>query len=123
MKKSTLTILAILFLASCGEQGEIECIVESHEIYGGTNGSELAAEQMLRKNNGAEPGTLDPHRAEGVPASNVLRDLFEGLVIELPSGEYTPGVAESWTVSADAKKYVFKISRRFNSQTHNLRAI
>ena len=109
MKKSTLTILAILFLASCGEQGEIECIVESHEIYGGTNGSELAAEQVLRKNNGAEPGTLDPHRAEGVPASNVLRDLFEGLVIELPSGEYTPGVAESWTVSADAKKYVFKI--------------
>ena len=85
-----------MFLAGCGEQGEIDCIVESDMVLGGATGFELAKEQVFRKNNGAEPGTLDPHRAEGVPASNILRDLFEGLVIELPNGDYIPGVAESW---------------------------
>ena len=63
--------------------------------------------RCLEKNNGTEPGTLDPHRAEGVPASNVLRDLFEGLVMEDPSGAYIPGAAESWTLAEDAKTYVF----------------
>ena len=77
----------------------------------GASGTELAKEQVFRKNNGAEPGSLDPHRAEGVPASNILRDLFEGLVIELPNGEYVPGVAEAWTVSDDSKRYVFTIRK------------
>ena len=52
---------------------------------GGAIGQELAADQILRKGNGAEPETLDPHRAEGVTASNVLRDLFEGLITEAPT--------------------------------------
>lgn len=111
MKKHTTTLVALLFLAGCGEQGEIDCIVESDEVFGGATGFELAKEQVFRKNNGAEPGTLDPHRAEGVPASNILRDLFEGLVIELPNGDYIPGVAESWVVSDDAKRYVFTIRK------------
>jgi len=45
-------------------------------------GMELAAEQVFHKGNGAEVQTLDPHKAEGVPSSNVLRDLYEGLTSE-----------------------------------------
>ena len=44
-----------------------------------------------------------------MPASTILRELFEGLVIELPNGDYITGVAESWVVSDDAKRYVFTI--------------
>ena len=99
------TILLFVFLVvGCGDQNEIECLSDNNERYGGASGTELAKEQVFRKNNGAEPGSLDPHRAEGVPASNILRDLFEGLVIELPNGEYVPGVAESWSVSDDSKR-------------------
>ena len=111
MKKNTVALMALLLIAGCGEQERTEQTIESGEIYGGDSGAELAKEQVFRKNNGAEPGTLDPHRAEGVPASNILRDLFEGLVVELPNGEYIPGVAESWTVSEDSKRYVFKIRK------------
>lgn len=111
MKKNTVALVALLLIAGCGEQERTEQTIESGEIYGGDSGAELAKEQVFRKNNGAEPGTLDPHRAEGVPASNILRDLFEGLVVELPNGEYIPGVAESWTVSEDSKRYVFKIRK------------
>ncbi|HHH13481.1 MAG TPA: peptide ABC transporter substrate-binding protein, partial [Thiolapillus brandeum] len=52
------------------------------------------AEQVLRRGNGAEVQTLDPPRAEGVPASNILRDLYEGLVIEAPDGRLVPGAAD-----------------------------
>ena len=111
MKKNTAALMALLLITGCGEQDKTDQTTESGEIYGGDSGIELAKEQVFRKNNGAEPGTLDPHRAEGVPASNILRDLFEGLVVELPNGEYIPGVAESWTVSEDSKRYVFKIRK------------
>jgi len=75
------------------------------------NGSASGAPagNVLRRGNGAEPQTLDPHRAQGVPASNVLRDLFEGLVIEAPDGELVPGAAESWTISDDGLSYTFTL--------------
>ncbi len=68
-----------------------------------------AAEQVLHRGNGAEVQTLDPHRAEGVPAGNVLRDLFEGLVIEAPDGRLIPGTAERWEISEDGRLYRFHL--------------
>ncbi|MEC9406052.1 MAG: peptide ABC transporter substrate-binding protein [Pseudomonadota bacterium] len=70
---------------------------------------ELATEQVLRKGNGAEPQTLDPHKAEGVPSSNILRDLYEGLTGEAPNGDIIPGAAESWTISEDGTVYRFRL--------------
>ena len=72
-------------------------------------GQELAEEQILHKGNGAEVQTLGPHKAEGVPSSNVLRDLYEGLTSEAPTGEVIPGAAESWTLSDDGLVYTFKL--------------
>jgi len=64
---------------------------------------------VLRRGNGAEPQTLDPHRAEGVPAANILRDLYEGLVTEAADGSLIPGVAQSWELNADATRYRFHL--------------
>lgn len=69
----------------------------------------LAAEQILHRGNGAEVQTLDPHKAEGVPASNILRDLYEGLTIEAPDGKVIPGAAETWEISQDGRVYTFHI--------------
>ena len=110
MRLKVLTMSLLLLVFGCGKKQEIACIVGNQDvIVGGESGQELSPTQVFRKNNGTEPGTLDPHRAEGVPASNVLRDLFEGLVMEDPSGAYIPGAAESWSLSEDAKTYVFKM--------------
>jgi oligopeptide transport system substrate-binding protein len=110
MRLRVLTMSLLLLVSGCGKKQEIACIVGNQDvIVGGESGQELSPTQVFRKNNGTEPGTLDPHRAEGVPASNVLRDLFEGLVMEDPSGAYIPGAAESWSLSEDAKTYVFKM--------------
>jgi oligopeptide transport system substrate-binding protein len=69
----------------------------------------MGAEQFLRRGNGAEPQTLDPGRAKGVPESNILRDLFEGLVAEDACGKLIPGAARSWTISPDGKTYTFQL--------------
>lgn len=71
-------------------------------------GVELHPVQKLVKNNGAEPQSLDPHKIEGVPESNLARDQFEGLVITNLEGDVVPGVAESWEHD-EAKVWRFKI--------------
>jgi len=110
MRTKHLVLILVFLVSGCGKKQEIQCLVSNAEtVVGGQTGQELSPTQVFRKNNGTEPGTLDPHRAEGVPASNVLRDLFEGLVMEDPSGAYIPGAAESWSLSEDAKTYVFKM--------------
>ncbi|MEN1793182.1 hypothetical protein AAIH52_34505, partial [Pseudomonas aeruginosa] len=44
-------------------------------------GVTLAEKQTLVRNNGSEVQSLDPHKIEGVPESNISRDLFEGLLV------------------------------------------
>ncbi|HHQ15066.1 MAG TPA: peptide ABC transporter substrate-binding protein [Chromatiales bacterium] len=97
-----------LWLAGCGSgpQGPVD--VDSGPV-GGPGGTQRAAVQVLHLGNGADPQTLDPHRVQGVPGSNILRDLFEGLVGEAPDGTLVPGAAESWTVSENGRVYTFNI--------------
>jgi len=70
---------------------------------------QLAENQILRRGNGAEPGSLDPQKVESVPDFNIVKDLFEGLLTEGPKGELLPGAAENWDVSADRKIYTFHL--------------
>lgn len=74
-------------------------------------GVQLAAKQVLVKNNGAEPGTLDPQKVEGVPASNISLDLFVGLTLEAPDGSIVPGVAKSWSISKNHLVYTFHLRK------------
>jgi oligopeptide transport system substrate-binding protein len=73
-------------------------------------GTELAAKQELVKGNGDEVQSLDPHKIEGVPESNVSRDLLEGLVISDVQGHPIPGVAESWE-NKDGKVWTFHLRK------------
>ncbi len=71
----------------------------------------LAVEQVLHRDNGEEPVTLDPHLAEGTPSAHILRDLFEGLTSESPTGRVIPGAAIRWNISRDGKTYTFYLRR------------
>lgn len=55
------------------------------------------------------PATLDPQYCTGIEADIIINNCFEGLTREGENGEITPGVAESWSVSADALEYTFTL--------------
>jgi len=75
------------------------------------------AEKVLTRGNGSEPATLDPHATDARTESNILRDLFEGLVVARPDGQVAPGIAESWDISDDNLTYTFHL--RANAKWSN----
>lgn len=106
----------LLLLAGCGERdagapASAPTLAEPVEVVLGEGGRPLpeilAATQIIHRGNGEEPQTLDPHLAEGVPASNILRDLFEGLTTTAPDGRIIPGAAQHWDISRDGLTYTF----------------
>src|SRR5215208_8430741 len=68
-----------------------------------------SAEVVYNRGSAAEPESVDPHKTSTVYEAHVLRDLFEGLVMQDSKAQLIPGAAESWTVSDDLKVYTFKL--------------
>jgi oligopeptide transport system substrate-binding protein len=79
------------------------CLLAAALLAGACKESETAVARATRNGillmgNTAEPRGLDPHIVSGVLENNIIRGLFEGLVVEHPSkdGVALPGMAESW---------------------------
>ncbi|OAT78146.1 oligopeptide ABC transporter substrate-binding protein OppA [Mangrovibacter phragmitis] len=56
----------------------------------------LASKQVLVRNNGSEPATIDPQLAESNEAFNIILDCFSGLVNITPQGKIVPDLADKW---------------------------
>lgn len=67
---------------------------------------ELAVDQTLRINLGADPLTLDPQLNSAADGSHVINNAYEGLLREV-DGVMVPGMAERYTVSDDGLVYTF----------------
>lgn len=91
--------LTLALLSACGDTQRPEPTIPFPRDHANT----------LHRGNGVEPQTLDPHKAEGVPSSNILRDLFEGLTATAQDGGVEPAAAQSWTISDDGRVYTFKL--------------
>lgn len=89
-RAATLLVI-VLILGACGGQSN-----QQHS-------------NALHRGNGSEPDTLDPHRATESAASEILRDLYEGLTTEDPNGGIVPGAAGKWSVDNDGKRYRFEL--------------
>ena len=76
---------------------------------------ETAVDEGLRTRtllvgNGAEPGDLDPHLASVLSDQVVVNTLFEGLtLLDEQTTQPLPAVAESWSASADALVWTFRL--------------
>ncbi|HEX6984020.1 MAG TPA: peptide ABC transporter substrate-binding protein, partial [Planctomycetaceae bacterium] len=65
---------------------------------------------VFRISNGAEPETIDPGLATGVPEHRIISSLFEGLYTNDPRDLHpVPGVALRHTVSSDGRVYTFTL--------------
>ncbi|MCE9523059.1 MAG: peptide ABC transporter substrate-binding protein [Alphaproteobacteria bacterium] len=67
------------------------------------------AAKILHRGNGAEPYSLDPHRAISTAENNIIGDLLMGLYTEDADGHPILGAAESAETSADGLTWTFKI--------------
>lgn len=71
--------------------------------------SSSSKEQVIRYNIGAEPETLDPAKATGMPEATIMLQLFDGLTRYDANQEPKPALAESWQISPDNLIYEFKL--------------
>ncbi|HLZ65990.1 MAG TPA: peptide ABC transporter substrate-binding protein [Aliidongia sp.] len=69
----------------------------------------VAADNVLRRGNSAEPESLDPQKITGLSEANVVRDLFEPLITLDADRHPVPGAAQSWDVTADQKTWTFHL--------------
>ena len=68
-----------------------------------------SAQVTFHRGHPGEPETLDQHQTSTVYEANILRDLYEGLVIYDEAANVVPGVAESWDISEDGTVYTFHL--------------
>ncbi len=82
-------------------------------LFGSCAKKELTADQAeFIMNNAAEPQSIDPAHIQGVPEHRIYMALFEGLTVNDPkTSSALPGIAESWTTSADGKTVTFKLRK------------
>ena len=72
-------------------------------------GGNLAAEQTVTVNWGAEPPSLDPGLATDTTSSNVLLNIMDPLVKLGDDLKPVPNLAESWDISPDGKMVTFHL--------------
>jgi len=80
-------------------------------------GETLAADQTFTYWALDEHSSIDPQIVEDVSGSDIVRDLFEGLLNQDADGNLVPGVAESW--SANDSKDVYTFNLRKNAKWSN----
>ncbi len=98
----------------------ILCLLTASLFTGACKQGETAVDRATREGilimgNTSEPKGLDPHIVSGVLESNIIRALFEGLVVGHPSkdGVALPGVAEKWYPTDPQKpdEWVFELRK------------
>ena len=67
------------------------------------------ARRLLDIGNGAEPLSLDPHKASGQWENRIIGEMFLGLTTEDAHGQPIPGMAESWETSEDGLTWTFHL--------------
>ncbi len=86
-------------------------LASSIMLAGGAYVSPALAEVVYNRGNSADPESVDPHKTSTTYEAHILRDLFQGLVMQDQKAELIPGAAESWTVSDDGLVYTFKLRK------------
>jgi oligopeptide transport system substrate-binding protein len=96
------SLLPLALLGGCGKS-------EAPPASGG-GAAPTPTAQVMRYGNGAEPQDIDPQVISGIPEHHVIQALFDSLVDVDPKDLHPiPGLAESWDISPDGKKYTFHL--------------
>ncbi len=101
---STQKILAAMLLGATAATGSAFA-AGTHPV----TGEALAEHQVFTYRVLDEHSSVDPQIVEDVSGSDVVRDLFEGLMNQDAQGRLVPGTATGYTVSDDKLTYTFSL--------------
>ena len=101
---STPRILAAMLLGATANAG-LAFAAGTHPV----TGEALAENQVFTYRVLDEHSSVDPQIVEDVSGSDVVRDLFEGLMNQDAQGRLVPGTATGYTVSDDKLTYTFSL--------------
>jgi len=105
---SLVAVAAICAFVACQKGGQEKSSRGKNST--GQEGQKGPVAQVLRYNVAAEPETLDPSMATGIPEATVIINCFDGLARTDPSGnEIIPHLAERWDLSPDGRTYTFHL--------------
>ncbi len=99
-------LLPVLLSACSSASGHLPGPVLHYVI---SNRPAPEAQQVLRERLVLTPRSLDPSLAADVPSTDVLEDLFEGLLTLTANGQMAPGVAQSWQITDHGTRYIFHL--------------
>ena len=102
--------LALVAAGCGGSDEESSGGNQNTQTQGGTEGN-LAANQSITINWGAEPPSLDPGLATDTTSSNVLLNIMDPLVKLGDDLKPVPSLAESWDISPDGKTVTFHLRK------------
>lgn len=68
-----------------------------------------SSETTLNRGLNGDPETLHPHYQQSNQSSQVIRDIYEGLLVDDGMGTLQGGIAETFAVSSDGLTYKFKL--------------
>ena len=116
MRTKTLWLLLATFVAGltlvaagCGgddDEGDEAAGTAATQEEGGN----LAAEQVITINWGAEPPSLDPGLASDTTSAAILLNIMDPLVLLDRDNNPQPSMAESWEISEDGKTVTFTLN-------------
>jgi len=98
MKKNTVRVLGILLIVAMTAN-----FIASTPVKSQTSGGTLILSLYF------DIDSLNPFTMAADPAFRVTEKIYETLFIVLNNGSYYPQLAESWSVSSDAKSYTFNL--------------
>lgn len=102
--KSTPRFLAAMLLGATATTGSAFA-AGTHPV----TGEALAEQQVFTYRVLDEHSSVDPQVVEDVSGSDIVRDLFEGLMNQDAQGRLVPGTATGYTVSDDRLTYTFSL--------------
>jgi len=101
-----LTVASLLLISLCGCAGDTDngkkdpSSAQSDELSDGSSVTVGIAQDL---------DSLDPHRALNAGTSEVMFNIFEGLMKASPDGGVIPAVASDYEISPDGKTYTFTL--------------
>jgi oligopeptide transport system substrate-binding protein len=99
-QKSSGIVSSVMLIAA------VMCLIDA---LAGCTRHEGAPAAILVRGAGPDPDSLDPQKVRGAEAQGIVRDLCEGLTTLDTHAEAAPGVARSWSASADGLTWTFRL--------------